>query len=123
MQRTMRVVLVALFFSLVCHPASVFAFGAIATEPSKPVGQPVAVIVVGYKSQGEATAAAIAKCTAQGGKQCAVIASFDRCGALATSPHTSGVGWGITGRDARNRALRSCNNDDCRVVLNACEDY
>ena len=123
MPRTMRTVL-ATFSALACYPACAFAFGAIAVDSPQPAaGQPVSVIVIGHKSRGEATAAALAKCAASGGKQCTVIATFERCGALAASPHTSGTGWGITGRDARNRALRACNNDDCRVILNACEDY
>jgi hypothetical protein len=47
---------------------------------------------------------------------------FERCGSIATSSNSYGVGSAPTGRHARNKSLRQCG-DNCRVADNRCEDY
>lgn len=108
---------------LVLFPASSYAFGAIAVADSKGNGEPIFGIVTKYANKGAAGLAAIAKCTANGGKGCRVVIEFERCGSIAASASSFGVGEGITGRSARNMSMRLCRVDECRVIGNECEDY
>jgi hypothetical protein len=119
---TQNVLLVALTVSVAC-PGISFAFGAIAIDDSRGKGQLKFGLAVGYKTAGEASKAALGKCSANGGTKCLVMANFERCGAVSTSDKSFGIGWGIMGKRARIMSLRNCGDDNCTVVDNACEDY
>lgn len=102
-------------------PSGAFAFGAIAVAGGAEKGQPVFGIVTGHATPAKASKAAFDKCKANGGVNCKVAAVFEKCGSIAASDTTSGIGWGNTGRIARNLSLRNCG-DDCRVIGNECEE-
>ena len=107
---------------LLLIPIKVFALGAIAVAENTGKGQSVYVIVSGYTTGAEAIQQALNKCKDRGGIACKIVLEFERCGSIATSAKSFGVGSGVTGKIARNMSLRSCG-DDCRVFANECEDY
>jgi ABC-type sugar transport system substrate-binding protein len=103
-------------------PSSTFALGAIAVANNQGKGQPVFAVVIGYNSDEDASKAALDQCASNGATNCTVVLNFERCGSIATSATSYGVGYGVTGRFARNMSLRNCG-DDCSVAENKCEDY
>lgn len=107
----------------VLSPSLSCARGAIAVDDSRGGGALIFAIVVGAPSEGEAAKAALAKCITKGGMKCQVLQTFERCGAVAVSNKSYGIGWGIRGRNARIMSLRNCGSDECSVVDNQCEDY
>ena len=115
----MKVAVYSLLFLFV--PSATFASGAIAVDANwSKKGPPVYAIVIGYDSVEEASRAAFRKCMTNGGSRCGVVANFDKCGAFAYSATSSGTGWGLTGRIARNMALRNCG-DNHIAVASECE--
>jgi len=102
-------------------PSSAFAFGAIAVADNDGKTRPV-FIVIGYDSDNKASQAVLDKCRLNGGATCRVVLNFERCGSIATSNTSYGVGSGVTGKIARNRSLDNCG-DNCTVSANDCEDY
>ncbi|MDD2581603.1 MAG: DUF4189 domain-containing protein [Desulfuromonadaceae bacterium] len=108
-----------IYFALFPQPS--FGQGAIAVSEKVDAAPPIFAIVVGHNNAASAENAALDKCISNGGKKCSVVLNFEKCGAIANSTSSYGVGSGTTGRIARNHALRSCG-DDCRVVEYQCED-
>jgi len=103
-------------------PSSTFALGAIAVADNGGKGQPVFAIVIGYDYAEKASKAALDNCMSSGGANCKVVLNFERCGSVATSNTSYGVGGGVDGRIARNLSLRNCG-EGCRVAGNECETY
>lgn len=115
--------LILFFVLLVLSPSISCARGAIAVDDSQGGDALIFAVVVGATSENEAVKAALAKCISKGGMKCQVLQTFERCGAVAVSNKSYGVGWGIRGRNARIMSLRNCGSDECSVVDNQCEDY
>mgnify|MGYP000950559122 CR=1 FL=1 len=107
----------------VLSPSVLCARGAIAVDDSRGEGSLIFAIVIGGSTENEAAKAALAKCMSKGGMKCQVLQVFERCGAVAASSKSYGVGWGIRGRNARIMSLRNCGSDECNVVDSQCEDY
>lgn len=103
-------------------PSSSLAIGAIAVAERVGKTPPVVALVTKYNSVQEASKAAVAQCAANGGRSCRVVTGFEKCGAVAASDNSMGVGEGVTGRIARNASLRSCGDGECRVLDSACEE-
>jgi len=103
-------------------PSSTFALGAIAVSDNDEKTQPVHALVLGYDTENNASQAALDQCRLKGGSSCKVVLNFERCGSIATSKTSFGVGSGVTGRIARNKSLRNCG-DNCRISANDCENY
>ena len=120
MKKIMLVLLILFAFQFFSNIHAAFAAGAIAVSDNGGKGAPVYLTVSGKGSVGEASRVVIKKCIDSGLVQCKVIVTFDKCGAYATSSTSSGAGWGITGRIARNMALRNCG-DGCSIVANECD--
>ena len=123
MRNTMILPVLLFLLVFVFCPALSFAFGAIAVADKGTNGPPVFAIITGQKTMQDAIKAALVKCTGNGGANCNIVATFERCGAVAASGKSFGVGWGITGKHARIMSLRNCGSDDCNVIANECEDY
>ena len=103
-------------------PSPTFALGAIAVAENEGKGQPVFAFVIGHDSAEKASKAALDKCMLNGVGNCKVVLNFERCGSIATSNTSYGVGEGVDGKIARNRSLRNCG-EECSVAGQECEDY
>lgn len=119
--RLIPLMLLSAAVTLLC-PLSASASGAIAVADKGGKGQLVFAIVVGYDSAEKASKAALDKCISSGATDCNVVLNFERCGSIATSDTSYGVGWGVDGKIARNMSLRNCG-EECRVAGNECENY
>jgi len=104
----------------VLAPTSAPAFGAIAVDDNKAARGSAFAIVVNQDSAYKAAHAAVGRCRSNGGKNCRVVANFEKCGAFATSATAYGAGTGVRRKSARNMALRNCG-DDCEIVGVECE--
>jgi hypothetical protein len=61
-------------------------------------------------------------CAEAGGKNCAVLVTYQQCGAYAASNKYSGTGTGATKEIAKVAALKECNNANCSIVTADCNE-
>jgi hypothetical protein len=64
----------------------------------------------------EAQDMAMKNCTKNGNKHCEVVATYDHCGAYASSRKHAGVGTGSSKNAAKEKAMDECGNDSCKVA-------
>ncbi|MDB5852818.1 MAG: hypothetical protein JWR22_859 [Herminiimonas sp.] len=116
----MRSVVVLFMLAIACS-LSAHAAGAIATDDEE--NGAVYALVTGAASREDAGNTALAECRRNGGKNCKVMARFDRCGAYAAlaGKRLYGAGWGDSGEVARSMALAKCADHSCKVQALECE--
>jgi len=71
-------------------------------------------------SQAIAKQEAMAACAKAGNDSCAVMLTYQTCGAYASSRTKYGTGTGDTEREARANALAACGNAGCQLTVSDC---
>ena len=102
---------------------TVLAWGAIAVD-DEPGLAPDSVgygLISGYAIEVEAINDAIDACKEEGNDDCRIVLVFRKCGAYAASTDNYGVGNATTLREAEQRALASCGERACRVIVSDCD--
>ena len=68
----------------------------------------------------EAGQNALKFCTDAEGAKCAVVVSYQQCGAFAVSENGQGLGTGATKEAAEQQAKDQCKIKDCEIVVSDC---
>jgi hypothetical protein len=108
---------------LVASTQTLFAWGAIAVD-DEPGLDPDGIgygIISGYAIKSEAINDAIDACKNEGNEDCRIVLVFKKCGAYAASMDNYGVGGAQTLREAEQRALASCGDRECRLIVSDCD--
>jgi hypothetical protein len=103
--------------------SAAFGWGALAIEDD-PDLLPTQVnygLISGYAVRAEALSDAVRACRDNSSESCRVVLVFRKCGAYAASPNNFGVGTSDTLREAEQRALASCGDHACEIIVADCD--
>jgi hypothetical protein len=94
-------------------------WGAFAVDTSDKTKAPY-YGVGGGDTEKEASDYAMKFCKEEGGKECTLAVTYEKCGALASNGKS--IWWGIapTQKDAEKQALDGCKDGGCTVVASDC---
>ena len=76
--------------------------------------------VGGGDTEKEASEYAMKFCKEEGGKECTLAVTYEKCGALASNGKS--IWWGVapTQKEAEMQALQGCKDGACKVVSSDC---
>lgn len=94
-------------------------WGAFALDTSDKTKSPY-YGVGGGDTEKEASDYAMKFCKEEGGKECTLAVTYEKCGALASNGKS--IWWGVapTQKDAEIQALQGCKDGECKVVSSDC---
>jgi uncharacterized protein DUF4189 len=100
-----------------------FAWGAIAVDDhdGEDPGEAGYALITDSPSRNAASIEALSSCQANGSSDCRLVLTFQKCGAYAASRNLYGAGTGNTVAEAEKRALASCNDPFCTVIVSDCQ--
>ena len=115
--------LIAAAMLAIASTGSVLAVGAIAVDDyyDEDPSEAGYGIATEYRTNCEASTAALDACKSEQNSDCKVVLTFKKCGAYAASQGGYGVGSANTREAAEKRALRQCGDANCIVVVSDCD--
>ena len=115
-------ILIAATLFAISSAGSALAVGAIAVDDyyDEDPSEAGYGIATEYRTNREASAAALEACKSEQNSDCKVVLTFKKCGAYAASQGGYGVASANTLPEAEKHALRQCGDANCIVVISDC---